>query len=116
VTDHTHTSPERNAKEITMSRTQKQPVPAPTAASNRPVHTIRHRRLKATIWRNDTDKGPMFNVTLVRSYRDENEEWKDSHSLGYDDLMNVAALMYEAHAFISSLHAELTKTRPRAQQ
>ena len=34
-----------------------------------PIHTLRHRNLKATIWRNETDKGPMFNVTLVRSCR-----------------------------------------------
>ena len=53
-----------------------------------PVHSIRHRRLKAAIWRNETATGPMFNVTLVRSYR-EGEEWHDSHSLGFDDLMKL---------------------------
>jgi hypothetical protein len=73
---------------------------------NRPVHTIRHRRIKATIWRNETAKGPMFNVSVVRSYKDDKGDWKDSHSLGYDDLMNVAALMYEAHSFISSARAK----------
>jgi hypothetical protein len=73
---------------------------------NKPVHTVRHRNIKATIWKNDTSNGPMYKVTIVRSYRDDNSEWKDSHSIGYDDLMNVAALMYEAHAYISELRAK----------
>ena len=38
---------------------------------NRPVHTVRHRSLKATIWRNQTDKGPLYNVVITRSYRDK---------------------------------------------
>jgi hypothetical protein len=85
------------------------PESRPQASStngNRPVHTLRHRRIKATIWRNETAKGSMFNVTVVRSYRDANDEWKDSGSIGYDDLMNVAALMYEAHGVISQLLAK----------
>ena len=73
---------------------------------NKPVHTVRHRSIKAAIWKNETSNGPMYNVTIVRSYRDDNGDWKDSQSIGYDDLMNVAALMYEAHAYISSLRAK----------
>jgi len=89
-----------------MSKMQARPPAQADAGGNRPVHTLRHRRLKATIWRNETEKGPMFNVTVVRSYRDGNGEWHDSQSIGYDDLMNVAALMYEAHGYISSLLAK----------
>ena len=48
----------------------------------------------------------MFNVTIVRSYKDDGDQWHDTASFGYDDLMNVSALMYEAHAFISSLLAK----------
>jgi hypothetical protein len=99
-----------------MSKSQKQLPLDPKAASNRPVRTLRHRRLKAAIWRNDTEKGPMFNVTIVRSYRDGNGEWQDTQSIGYDDLMNVAALLHEAHAVISSLLAEIAKTRTAAKQ
>ena len=85
--------------------TQQQQRPA-TDGANKPVHTVRHRSIKATIWKNETSNGPMYNVTVVRSYRDDNDEWKDSHSIGYDDLMNVAALMYEAHDYISGLRAK----------
>ena len=81
---------------------------------NKPVHTVRHRSIKAAIWKNDTSNGPMYNVSVVRSYRDDNGDWKDSQSIGYDDLMNVAALMYEAHAYISSLRAKESTTRPQS--
>ena len=74
---------------------------------NHPVHTLRHRPLKATIWRNTTDKGALYNVIVTRSYRDKDtQEWRDTHSIGYDDLMNVAALMQEAHSYISGLIAK----------
>ena len=85
--------------------TQQQQRPEANGA-NKPVHTVRHRSIKATIWKNETANGPMYNVTVLRSYKDDNGEWKDSNSIGYDDLMNVAALMYEAHAYISSLRAK----------
>jgi hypothetical protein len=66
-----------------------QPTPGESASAeaiaNRSAKEFRHRNLRATIWRNDTDKGPIYNVTLSRRYRDD-EHWKDSHSFGYDDL------------------------------
>jgi hypothetical protein len=84
---------------------------------NHPVHTVRHRNIKASIWRNETEKGPMYKVSVVRSYR-EGTEWRDTHSFGYDDLMNVAKLMYDAHSVISELRAkeaiERAKPRPPA--
>jgi hypothetical protein len=49
----------------------------------------------------------MFNITIIRAYRDKDTgDWKETHTIGYDDLMNVAALMYESHGFISSLLAK----------
>ena len=82
---------------------------------NQPVHTVRHRSIKATIWRNETEKGYMYNVTVVRSFRD-GEGWRDSHSFSYDDLMNVAKLMYDAHSVISALRAKdaAARTVPKA--
>jgi hypothetical protein len=84
------------------------------ATTNQPVHTARHRSIKATIWRNQTDKGPMYNVTITRAYRD-GEEWHDSHSFGYDDLMHVAKLMYDCHSVISGLKAKDYAARAKPQ-
>ena len=82
--------------------------------ANRPVQTVRHRNIKATVWRNETDKGPMYNVTITRAYRN-GDEWHDSHSFGYDDLMHVAKLMYDCHGVISGLRAKDYAARGKPQ-
>jgi hypothetical protein len=71
-------------------------------AENRPVHEIRHRSIRAAIWKNQTVNGVMYTVTISRSYRNC-ETWHDSRSFRYDDLPIVAKLMFDAHTFISSL-------------
>jgi len=81
-------------------------MPKQENSENLPIRSIRHRRLKAAIWRNFTDKGMMYNVTLTRSYRDrETNQWHDSQSFGFDDLMNVVALLQQAYTYIAGLHA-----------
>lgn len=80
------------------------PKPAPKKPDNRPVHEIRHRNIRAAIWRNETAKGPMYNVTVSRSYRD-GDKWKDSNSFAFGDLMNVAKALYDAHSAIANVIA-----------
>jgi hypothetical protein len=86
------------------SKAAQEPV-LPLPEETRPVHTIRHRSIKASIWRNATGKGPVYNVVVVRGYKD-GEEWKDSHSFGYDDLPIVAKLLNDCHSFITDLYAK----------
>ena len=54
--------------------------------SNKPVHTIRNGTISASIWRQDTEKGPMFNVTFQRGYK-EGEAWRNSTSFGRNNLL-----------------------------
>lgn len=77
--------------------------------SNVPVHTIRHRSIKASIWKNQTSKGAMYDVKVVRSYK-EGDTWHDSTSFGYDDLLVVAKLMHDAHSFITGARAKEVPT------
>jgi len=74
-----------------------------TPESSRPVHTVRYGGIKAAIWRNVVDNGSasraMYNVTLTRSYRD-GDEWKESGSLGYDELLIAAKALDDCHTFI----------------
>src|SRR5436305_1008790 len=86
------------------------PKQASQAKENRPFHEIRHRRIRATIWKNETAKGPMYNVIVSRMYRD-GDTWKDSHSFSFDELMTAAKAFYDAHSFIS---AQLSKDRAAA--
>lgn len=88
------------------------PTPPPAATNpNKPVHTVRHRNIKAAIWKNETGKGPMYNITVSRSYR-EGEQWHDSHSFGYDDLMNLAKVLYDAHSYITALRSKPANRPP----
>jgi hypothetical protein len=74
-------------------------------AVNRPAHTIRYGAVRAVIWRNVVDNGnasrPMYGVTFSRSYKDNNNNWKDSTSFGADDLLHVAKAADEAHTWIA---------------
>ena len=58
----------------------------PTKGSSQPVQKIRHGAVSASIWRQETKKGPMFNVTFQRAYKD-GDEWKNSTSFGRKELL-----------------------------
>jgi hypothetical protein len=81
-------------------------------SSRAPVFTCRHRVLKAAVWKNETENGTMFNTTLTRSYKD-GEEWKESGSFGYDDILIVAELLRTCHGFISR---EMAKASEEARE
>lgn len=73
--------------------------------ANRPVHTIRYGAVRAAIWRNLVDNGnasrPLYCVTFSRSYKDGENNWKESGSFGHDDLLLLAKAADEAHTWIS---------------
>jgi hypothetical protein len=65
----------------------------------RPVHEVRLGRIKAALWRNDTDNGVRFNTTFTRLYRDD-DEWRSTDSFGRDDLLLLAKVADQAHSWI----------------
>jgi hypothetical protein len=65
----------------------------------RPVQEIRLGRIKAAVWRNETQNGTLFNVNIVRLYKD-GSHWKDSTSFGRDDLPLVAKVADMVHTWI----------------
>jgi len=67
---------------------------------NKPVQTIRHGALSASIWRQDTDKGPMFNVTFQRSYKD-GDDWRNSTTFGRNNLLLLSLLAIRAYEWIA---------------
>jgi hypothetical protein len=71
----------------------------------KPAHKIRSGALTVTVWKNDGDKGPWYSVTPARSYK-QGEEWKESDSYGFEDLMTLAKLLDLAHTWILSQQAE----------
>ena len=71
--------------------------------SNQPAHKIRYGVLSVTIWRNTSEKGNWYSVIPSRSYKAGDETWKESDSLGFDDLLTMAKLLDLAHTFIDSM-------------
>jgi hypothetical protein len=86
---------------------------APPVNENAPIHTIRHRSIKASIWKNQTTKGSMYDVRVTRSYKVD-DVWHDTSSFGFDDLLIVAKMMYDAHSFISACRAKEPDERRRS--
>lgn len=64
---------------------------------------------KATIWRNEGEKGPYFSVTLTRSFRDDNGNYQDTHSIQSKDLLRVSELARSAHHRVNELTRDLRR-------
>jgi hypothetical protein len=69
--------------------------------SNKPAHTIRYRNLKATIWKNASQNGEFYSVTLSRSYQDKDDQWHEATSFNTNDLPTIAKLCNDAHSWIA---------------
>ena len=73
-----------------------------SSEKTQPEAEFRINCVKAVVWRNDTRNGHMFNTTLIRVYKDAEDEWRETHSLGRDDLLAAGKVLDEAHSFILS--------------
>ena len=87
-----------------LTRNKMNSTPASNTASNKPSHVVRYGGIKAVVWQNQTSNGPMYNVTVARTYRD-GEEWKESSSFGADELLTLAKALNEAHTWIFAQRA-----------
>jgi hypothetical protein len=81
--------------------------------SQQPAHKIRFGSLTVTIWRNPTENGTFYNVVPSRSYKQE-DTWKQSENLGFDDLLTMAKLLDEAHTWIAQQLKADAKSRKNA--
>lgn len=71
-----------------------------------PVHEARIGRLRIVIWENQSPKeGVWHSLSLTRSYRDNSDppQWKQSNSLGREDLLPAAELLRLAYLHIATL-------------
>ncbi|NQW11397.1 MAG: hypothetical protein HQ481_16145 [Alphaproteobacteria bacterium] len=77
-----------------------------TPAANQPVDVLRDSNLKASIWRNEADKGPFFATTFARTYKDEDGQYRDTHSFVGSDLLKLSELARKAYDRTTALRRE----------
>jgi hypothetical protein len=81
-------------------------------SKSKPVNVVRMGALKAAIWENQIAQGTIHNVTVSRTYK-LGDEYRESQSFGFDDLLPLAKALNAAHSFINDARA---KSRAGARQ
>ena len=80
-----------------------------------PAHKIRISNLQATIWRNSGQNGSWYSVNLSRGFKTD-EGWRETDSLGFDDLLSAAKLLDLAHSWVMHQLEADRKGRKQAEQ
>lgn len=72
-----------------------------TTSNKPPVHKVSIGRITVAVWQRDSEQGrKYFSVTVKRSFKTDEGEFKDTSSLDADDLPNAARALEAAHAWI----------------
>lgn len=74
-------------------------------ANNKPTATLRDGRIKATIWKQSSEKGDFYRVNFTRGYQDETGAWHDSDSFSGTELLRLARLAGKAYDATSELRS-----------
>ena len=82
-------------------------------SNTKPIEEFRIGAVKAAIWKNETDKGPRYNVTFSRIYKNGDGNWRSTSSFGRDDLLLVAKVADKAHTFICGFRSEQVANTPK---
>jgi hypothetical protein len=86
MSDRTHDSEERQVSNVAKKNGGQAAAPKPER--QRPAFTVRIGRLSASVWANQHEtQGTWYSITLTRSYKDGQGQWKTATSFGRDDLL-----------------------------
>ena len=81
-----------------------------------PEDVLRDANLKASIWRNESEKGPYYTTTLARTYKDEQGDYRDTHSFSQNDLLRVAELARGAYGRVNEIRREQAQGRDNSER
>ena len=76
---------------------------------NLPTHVVRLGLVRASVWLNQTEQGPRYNVSVSRLYMGGDQRWHSTASFGLKDLLPLAKVVDQAHTWISE---QLTAEAP----
>jgi len=83
---------------------------------SQPAHKIRDGVLQVTIWRNSSEKGIWYSVVPTRSYKPDEDTWKETDSLNADDCLAMAELIRDAYAWIKMQRRADAKARKESER
>jgi len=84
-------------------------------SNNGPFDVLRDGFLKATIWKNEGEKGPYFTATFAKIY-DKDGKPHDGQNFTGNDLLRVSELAREAYVKIKDYRTELPKEQAEPAQ
>lgn len=68
----------------------------------KPVREARSGHVRASVWKNTSETGTYYTVTINNSYKDKKtNEWKESKSYGKEDLADLEVVTRAVREFIS---------------
>ena len=79
---------------------------------NKPIKRFSDRLLSVAVWKNkgtsrDGEETEFHTVSVSRSYKDRNGEFKNTNSLRPDDLSSVRDLLQQAEEFLNGDSPEM---------
>lgn len=75
-------------------------------ATKRPEEVLRDGNLKASIWRNQSDRGDFFATTFARTHKDDDGNVRDSHSFVGADLLKLSELARKTYDRTNEIRRE----------
>jgi hypothetical protein len=84
--------------------------------SQQPAHRTRVSNISVAIWRNSSDTGTWYSVSAPqRSYKGNDDAWRNTDALGGDDIQNARKALDLAHEWILGQADADRKARKEAQ-
>jgi len=68
-------------------------------SQDKPIHEMRLGRVKAVIWRNESELGVRYNIKFSRLYK-AGDQWQSTDSYGRDELILLSKLADMAHTWV----------------
>jgi hypothetical protein len=66
-----------------------------------PAQKFRIGTVSVIVWRNAGKELPWYSVQIQRSYKNGDDEWRQTDALGFEDTLVAAKLLDQAHSFIA---------------
>ena len=74
--------------------------------NNKPLNIKAGRGIRAKLWNNRNRNGTWYNVTITRTYKDDDGDFHDSDSFSRDDMLHVAYVAQKAFDYIINQNDE----------